>query len=186
MNILKHTKREVKPLVNEKIIAPRVQLILNDGSNVGVVPKMEALQQAADVDLDLVTIAERGGEGVPVVKVMDLGKALYEKKKKAVEAKKHQKVIQVKEIKIRPKIGVNDFQTKMKHAFQFLKDGKRVKVTLWFRGRENAMKEEHGARLFGMVEEAFENEGLTKDLVSERDTKMGPTWSRIYYLKNGK
>ncbi len=83
---MKHTKREVKPLVNEKIIAPRVQLILNDGSNIGVVPKMEALQQAADADLDLVMIAERGGEGVPVVKVMDLGKALYERKKKAVEA----------------------------------------------------------------------------------------------------
>ncbi len=181
---MKQTKRESLPLVNEKIAAPRVQLILSDGSNIGVVPKMEALQQASAANLDLVMIAESGGEGVPVVKVMDFGKALYEKKKKASEAKKHQKVIQVKEIKIRPKIGMNDFTTKMKHAFQFLADGKRVKITLWFRGRENAMKAEHSARLFGMVEEAFEKEGLDKDLVREKDTKMGQTWSRIYYLKS--
>lgn len=186
MNTLRQTKREALPLVNEKIIAPRVQLILNDGSNLGVVPRMEAEQQAADANLDLVMIAERGAEGFPVVKVMDFGKELYDKKKKAAEAKKHQKVIQVKEIKIRPKIGGGDFTTKMKQAFQFLKDGKRVKVTLWFRGRENAMKDEHSIRLYGMVEQAFDDEGFTKDLIRERDTKMGQTWSRIYYLKSGK
>lgn len=183
---MRQTKREALPLVNERITAPRVQLILNDGTNMGVVPRMEAEDHAAQANLDLVMIAERGGEGVPVVKIMDLGKEQYEKKKKAAEAKKHQKVIQVKEIKIRPKIGVGDFTTKMKQALQFLNDGKRVKVTLWFRGRENAMKDEHSARLFGMVEQAFADEGLAKDLITEKDTKMGQTWSRIYYLKSGK
>ncbi|HLE76496.1 MAG TPA: translation initiation factor IF-3 [Candidatus Babeliales bacterium] len=183
---MKPIKKENLPLVNEKITAPRVQLILNDGSNLGVVPRMEAQHQAAIAGLDLVMIADRGSEGFPVVKVMDFGKELYDKKKKAGEAKKHQKVIQVKELKIRPKIGAGDFATKMKQAYQFLRDGKRVKVTLWFRGRENAMKDEHSARLFGMVEQAFDSEGFTKDLVQEKDTKMGQTWSRIYYLKSGK
>ncbi len=183
---MKPTRKESLPQVNENITAPRLQLILSDGSNIGVVPRMEAMRRASDENLDLVVIAERGGEGVPVAKVMDFGKSLYEKKKKAAEAKKHQKVIQVKEIKIRPKIGANDFMTKMKQAFDFLKDGKRVKMTLWFKGRENAMREEHGARLFGMVEQALEQEGLTKDLIVEKDTKMGQTWSRIMYLKSGK
>ncbi len=131
---MKHTRKEALPLVNERIVASRVQLILNDGSNLGAISRMEALQHASNADLDLVMIAEHGGEGAPVVKIMDFGRALYERKKKAGEAKKHQKVILVKEIKIRPKIGTNDFLTKMKHAFQFLKDGKRLKITLWFRG----------------------------------------------------
>lgn len=179
-------KKEASAQVNEKITAPQVQLILHDGQNLGVVPRSQALQHAADADLDLVMIAEQGGEGVPVVKVMDLGKALYEKKKKQAEAKKHQKVIQVKEIKIRPKIGAHDFQTKMKQAADFLNDGKRVKVTLWFRGRENALKEEHGSKLFARVDAAFKEYGFEQSITSERDTKMGQTWSRIYYLKNGK
>ena len=182
---MKH-KKEALPLANEKIMAPRVQLITHDGSNIGVIAKGEALNQAGYAGLDLVMIAERGGEGVPVVKIMDLGKALYERKKKASESKKHQKVIQIKEIKIRPKIGSHDFETKMGRAAQFIKEGKRVKITLWFRGRENAMKEEHGAVLFGRVEKAFGEQAFAKDLIAERDTKMGQTWSRIYYLKPSK
>ncbi len=180
---MKHSKKINMPLVNEKIGAPKLQLIMNDGANIGVVTKGEALRHAEEASLDLVVIAEQGGEGVPVAKIMDLGKALYERKKKATEAKKHQKVIQIKEIKIRPKIGAHDFETKLNRAMQFLKDGKRVKMTLWFRGRENAMKEQHGATLFGRIEKTFEENDLTKSLVRERDTKMGQTWSRIYYLK---
>ena len=113
-------KKEISALINESIVAPRVQLILSDGENIGVVPRAQALQAAQLADLDLVMIAEAGNEGVPVVKVMDLGKSLYEKKKKQNEAKKHQKVIQVKEIKIRPKIGPHDFQTKMNQSVDFL------------------------------------------------------------------
>lgn len=186
MNILKHNKREALPLANDRILAPRVQLITHEGTNVGITSKLDALRQASDVGLDLVIIAEKGSEGVPVVKIMDLGKALYERKKKAVEAKKHQKVIQIKEIKIRPKIGKNDFQTKMNRAAQFLKEGKRVKITLWFRGRENTMKHEQGTVLFGRVEAFLNEQTFAKELISEKDTKMGQTWSRIYYLKSSK
>jgi len=182
MRIFKQSKDQ-SALVNEKIRAPKVQLIAHDGQNVGVVSKDEALRQAIDADLDLVMIAESGGEGVPVVKIMDFGKSLYEKKKKATEAKKHQKVIQIKEIKIRPKIGAHDFQTKMKHAVEFLEDGKRVKMTLWFRGRENAMKEEIGPKLFDRVETTLREHGFSDKLISEKDSRMGQTWSRFYYLK---
>lgn len=173
------------PIINEKIVAPQVQLITHEGENVGVVSRQDALRRALEAELDLVIIAERGNEGVPIVKIMDLGKALYERKKKQAEAKKHQKVIQIKEIKIRPKIGEHDFQTKMKQMAQFLKDGKRVKITLWFRGRENILKDQHGSELFDRVEKAMQSNEFAS-LASEKETKLGQIWSRIYYLKNGK
>lgn len=175
-------KKDTSP-INESIRFPRVQLIMADGANRGVVSRDEALRHAREADLDLVMIAERGSEGFPVVKIMDFGKSLYEKKKKQAEAKKHQKVIQVKEIKVRPKIGEHDFQTKMKQAVQFLQDGKRVKMTLWFRGRENVLKDQHGTELFDRIQKSFEAHGLT-DIISEKDVKMGSVWSRLYYLKN--
>src|SRR5271170_3573826 len=103
MRIFKQVKEQL-PLMNDKIRAPKVQLITHDGQNVGIVSRDEALQKANSVELDLVMIAEVGNDGVPVVKIMDFGKASYEKKKKSAESKKHQKVIQIKEIKVRPKI----------------------------------------------------------------------------------
>ena len=121
-------------------------------------------------------------EGVPVVKIMDFGKALYAKKKKQAEAKKSQKVIQVKEIKIRPKIGEHDYQTKMNQAIQFLKDGKRLKVTLMFKGREIVLQQERGKELFDKVDKSFQDAGLAH-VVQEKDSRMGQLWSRIYYLK---
>ncbi len=181
---MKHKKEEMPP-INEKIVAPQVQLITHEGENIGVVSRQDALRRALDAELDLVIIAERGNEGVPVVKIMDFGKALYERKKKQSEAKKHQKVIQIKEIKIRPKIGEHDFQTKMKQVVQFLIDGKRVKITLWFRGRENVLKDQHGSELFERVEKAMQEHELTS-IASEKETKLGQMWSRIYYLKNSK
>lgn len=174
-------KKDTLP-VNERIRAPRVQLIAHDGENRGVVSRDEALRLADEVGLDLVMIALKGGDGLPVVKVMDLGKALYEKKKKQVEAKKNQKIIQIKEIKVRPKIGGNDFQTKMKQAVHFLKDGKRVKMTLWFRGRENALKDKIGPELFDRIEQYLNEQNLS-GLVGEKDSKVGQTWSRFYYIK---
>ena len=86
---------------------------------------------------------------------MDFGKALYAKKKQQAEAKKSQKVIQVKEIKLRPKIGEHDYQTKINQAIDFLKDGKHLKVTLMFKGREAAMREERGEELFRKIDESF-------------------------------
>ncbi len=170
-------------LINERIRADRVQLITETGENIGVVQTRKALSMAEQVELDLVMIAEEGKEGVPVAKIMDFGKVLYEKKKKATEAKKHQKVIQIKEIKIRPKIGEHDYLTKMKQAMQFLDSGKRVKITLLFRGRENVNKEERGTELFNQVDQTFEGHEFSGELVREKDTKLGQFWSRVYYLK---
>jgi len=179
-------KKEVGPLMNEKIRAPRLQLIAEDGRNIGIVSRGEALKLAQEAGLDLVMIAEEGREGVPVAKVMDFGKSLYEKKKKQHEAKKHQKVIQVKEVKMGAKIGEHDFQTKMRQAIGFLKDGKRVKFTLFFKGRENATKVERGSELFDKIQKTFEEHDMLKNLGLEPDTRMGSLWSRVYFLKNVK
>ena len=183
---MKQTKKELLPLINEKIMASHVQLITQDGENIGVIARMDALRMASNADLDLVMIAEQGSEGVPVVKIIDFGKTLYERKKKQAESKKHQKVIQVKEIKVRPKIGEHDFDTKMNRAIEFLKEGKRVKVSLWFRGRENVLKEKHGGELFERIERALDKSDVAKNLVKEKEVKMGQAWSRFYFVKNGK
>ncbi len=171
------------PLINGQIRAPKVQVITKDGENVGIISRSEALRRAEDAGLDLVLLAEKGSEGVPVVRIMDFGKVLYERKKKSALAKKKQKTVQIKEIKVSPKIGEHDFLTKMKHALEFLNEGKRVKVTIFFKGRENISKQERGEVLFDKVDSLFEEHGLLKDLVREKDMKMGRFWSRIYYLK---
>lgn len=179
-------KSESIQLTNEKIKAPKVQLIDYDGHNVGVVSRAEALQRSQEVGLDLVMLAENGNFGVPVVKVMDFGKALYEKKKKKNEAKKHQTVIQVKEIKISPKIGEHDYQTKMKQMIQFLTDGKRVKITLFFRGRENVDRDDRGGQLFTRIDSTLQQHGFGDNIAQEKDAVAGKLWSRIFYLKNVK
>jgi len=175
-------RKEVVP-INEKIRAPKVQLIDATGENRGVVTREEALQLAIDAELDLVLIAEVGGDGVPVVKIIDFGKELYEKKKKLAEAKKRQKVIQVKEIKLRPKIGQHDYETKMNRGIDFLKQGKHLKITLMFRGREIATKRERGLELFDRIRKTFVENDLFKNLVQEKESRAGQFWSRIYYLK---
>ncbi len=174
--------------INENIRFPKVQLITNDGQNIGVVSRDEALRAAQLAGLDLVLIAEQGSEGYPVTKIIDFGKLLYAKKKKQSEAKKHQKTIQVKEIKLRPKIGEHDFLTKMNQAVQFLKDGKHLKVTVAFRGREIITKEDRGSQMFEKINTFLEEQGLTSggNLVQEKDLKMGQLWSRTYYMKSGK
>lgn len=186
LNLNFKEKKEVGPLLNEKIRAPRLQLIAEDGKNIGVISRLEALKLAQEANLDLVMIAEEGREGVPVVKIMDFGKSLYEKKKKQHESKKHQKVIQVKEIKMNPKIGEHDFQTKMRQVVDFLKEGKRVKITLFFKGRENITKFERGTEIFEKIQQFFESQDVAKNVSREADTKMGSLWSRIYFLKHNK
>ncbi len=171
------------PLINEKIRFDRMQLISHEGKNVGIVSREEALRMARQASLDLVIIAESGSEGYPVAKVMDFGKASYAKKKQQTEAKKKQQVIQIKELKIRPKIGEHDFQTKMNQGLQFLNEGKRLKITLMFRGREISMKEERGTEIFNKIQGMFDQAGLSKYLVQEKDLKTPQLWSRVYYLK---
>jgi translation initiation factor IF-3 len=177
-------QKEVAYVANDKIKAPRVQLITNTGQNVGIVTKEQAQQMAFEAHLDLVLISEQGQDGIPIAKIMDLGKSLYERKKKQKDAKKNQKIIQIKEIKLRPKIGEHDYLTKLKQMIQFLKEGKRVKITLSFRGRENASKEERGGELFQKILHTLQKEGFSDNLVQEKDDVSPKLWSRMYYLKN--
>jgi len=170
------------PLINENIRMPQIQVITQDGINVGTKSRNEALSIAEEANLDLVLVTPRGPDGIPIAKIMDYGKVLYEKKKKQAEAKKSQAKVQIKEIKIRPKIGEHDYQTKIKHAIDFLKKGKRVKVSLFFRGRENINKEQRGKELFEKVDQTFQDHGL-QNVVKERESSIGQSWFRIYYLK---
>lgn len=179
--MLKDNKKETGPLINHQIRAEYVQLITQDGENVGIVSKMQALRQAEDVGLDLVLIAMK--DDTPIVKIMNFGKSLYEKKKKAIEGKKAQKTIQIKEIKMSPKIGEHDYVTKIKQLIQFLTAGKRVKVTLSFKGREMATKETRGTELFNKIYQTLEESNLVAQLAQEQDSKVGKVWSRVYYLK---
>lgn len=176
-------QKEDIPLINEKIRFEKLHLIAADGANLGIVSRLEALKAAQAAQLDLVLITEQGGQGFPVAKVMDFGKALYAKKKQQTEAKKHQKVIQIKELKIRPKIGEHDYQTKMNQGIQFLKEGKKLKITLMFRGREAATRDTRGAVLFDKITQTFEEAGIAKNIVQEKDLQTPQMWSRIYYLK---
>lgn len=171
------------PLANEAIRAPRLQLITSAGENIGQVSRKEALERAQMEGLDLVMLSESGALGIPVVKIMDYGKELYLRKKKQAEAKKNQKIIQTKEIKIRPKIGDFDYDRKLKTALEFLQEGNRVKITIQFQGRELANKQERGEYLFGKVMQSFEAAGMGDRIGEEKEASAGRNWSRIYYLK---
>ena len=118
--------------LNEDIRVPQVRTINHDGEQLGILPIAEALRIAAETELDLVEVAPDADP--PVCRIMDYGKYLYEKKKKSKGKKAH--VAQLKEIKLRPKIGDHDFNFKSKHVERFLKDGDKVKATIMFRGRE--------------------------------------------------
>ncbi len=124
------------PRVNERIEADPVRLIDADGEQVGVVGLAEALAKADDEGLDLVEISPNSDP--PVCKILDYGKYKYEEQKKRNEARKKQKVIEVKEVKMRPGIEQHDYDVKMRAMRRFLGEGDRVKVTLRFRGRELA------------------------------------------------
>ena len=114
-------------------------MIEADGNNVGVVTLEFAMERALDFGLDLVEIAP--GADPPVCKILDLGKLKYENQKKRSEARKKQKTIDVKEIKMRPNIDVHDYDVKMRSIYRFIEDGDKVKVTMRFRGREMAHQE---------------------------------------------
>ena len=116
-----------------------MRLIAADGEQVGIVPIQEALQRAVNDGLDLVEIAPNSSP--PVCKVLDYGKYKYEAQKRKNEARKKQKIIEVKEIKMRPNIDVHDYDVKMRSIHRFLEEGDKVKVTMRFRGREMAHQE---------------------------------------------
>lgn len=122
--------------INGQIRDKEVRVVGDDGSQLGVMSSRDAQRMAEEKDLDLVKIAPQGNP--PVVKIMDYGKYKFEQQKKDKEARKNQKVVEIKEIRLSLKIDVGDFNTKLGHATKFLQNGDKVKVSIRFRGREMA------------------------------------------------
>jgi translation initiation factor IF-3 len=136
--------------VNDRVRAPEVRLVGPDGSQIGIVSIQEALRRAQDLDLDLVEVAPSATP--PVCRIMDYGKFKYERDVRQKEARKRQARVEVKEMKMRPKIDPHDYATKKGHIERFLRQGARVKVTIMFRGREMAHTE-LGRRLLDRLTE---------------------------------
>ncbi|MDP2620969.1 MAG: translation initiation factor IF-3 [Hyphomicrobiales bacterium] len=127
------------PRVNELITAEKVQLIDENGENRGAVDLQDALDRAGEAGLDLVEISPNAEP--PVCKILDYGKYKFQAQKKAAEARKKQKTVEIKEIKMRPNIDTHDYDVKMRSMKRFFEEGDKVKVTLRFRGREMAHQE---------------------------------------------
>ena len=156
-------QRDTGPRANERIRAPEIRLIGAEGENVGVVSPERGMQLADEAGLDLVEISPNANP--PVCKIMDFGKFKYEQQKRESEAKKKQKVIEVKEIKFRPNTDTHDYDVKMRSIMKFLDEGDRVKITLRFRGREMAHQElgrELLQRVATDVEEVAKVENMLK------------------------
>jgi translation initiation factor IF-3 len=143
--------------INEAIRVPRVRLVDEDGTQIGIKSTDEALEYAYGKNLDLVEVAANADP--PVARVMDYGKYRYEQEQKAKLARKHQLQINVKEIKLRPKIGIHDYETKRGHVMRFLNQRAKVKVTIMFRGRET-LHPERGRDLLMRLAEDVKDIGL--------------------------
>jgi translation initiation factor IF-3 len=140
----------VEPRINDRIRVPEVRLVGPNGEQVGIVRIEDALRLAEEADLDLVEVAPMARP--PVAKLMDYGKFKYESAVKAREARKNQAQTVIKEMKLRPKIDVHDYETKKGHVVRFLREGDKVKITIMFRGREQS-RPEMGARLLQRLAE---------------------------------
>jgi translation initiation factor IF-3 len=150
--------------VNEKIRGPEVRVIGHDGQQLGIIPIRKALELAALEHLDLVEVAPNAEP--PVCKIMDYGKFKYQQNKRSQEAKKKQTVIQVKEVKIRPKTDEHDLQVKIRHIKRFLSQKDKAKVTILFRGREIAYSDQ-GFKVLERIKEE-----LKEEVVIEQQPKM--------------
>jgi bacterial translation initiation factor 3 (bIF-3) len=131
-----------------------VRLIGSEGEQLGVVGRNEAIEMAREKGMDLVEVAATADP--PVARIMDYGRFKYEQQKKKQEAKKRQVVVHIKEIKMRPKTDEHDYQTKLNHVKRFLDEGDRVKVTIFFRGREIVHKERGATVLDRVIEDTKE------------------------------
>ena len=140
--------------INERIRVPQVRLIGEDGNQIGVVDTQKALRYAQERDLDLVEVAADARP--PVCRVLDYSKYKYEQEQKAKAARRHQKQVNVREIKLRPKIATNDYETKKNHVVRFLTGDDRVKVTIMFRGREQTHPERGEMLLMRLAEDVAE------------------------------
>ena len=162
--------------INDAIRVPRVRLIDDDGSQLGIKTTDDARDYAYGKNLDLVEVAAQADP--PVAKVMDYGKYRYEEEQKRKQARKHQSQIQVKEIKFRPKIGVHDYNTKKGHVERFLNQRAKVKVTIMFRGREQTHPERGRDLLLRLADELKEIAQIeSQPLLDGRNMVMllGPT-----------
>jgi translation initiation factor IF-3 len=137
--------------VNERIRVPQVRLISETGDQVGVIPTEQALRYAQERDLDLVEVAAEARP--PVCRVLDYSKYKYEQDQKAKAARKHQQQVTIREMKLRPKIATNDYETKKGHVRRFLDKGDKVKVTIMFRGRETTHPERGEQLLMRLAED---------------------------------
>lgn len=145
--------------MNNRIFAKSVQVISSTGQNLGIMPTAQALQMAADDGLDLVEINANGA--VPITKIMDYGKFKYEQKKRASEARKNQKTIEMKEVWVKPFIEENDLNIKMKKVFEFLADGNKVKIAVMTRGSKKVLARGKDAvpELFARIMEIIGDKG---------------------------
>ncbi|MBF0501392.1 MAG: translation initiation factor IF-3 [Candidatus Riflebacteria bacterium] len=156
--------------INRAIRSPQVRLINEEGVMVGVTPVIDALKMSEERGYDLVEVAS--GANPPVCRMMDFGQYKYEMAKKQKEAKKKQKVIKLKEIKVRPKTDEGDLQTKCNQIRKFLEDGDKVKVSVFFKGRERVHMEV-GFKVIGRMKEILGEEvSLEKDAAIEGNTLM--------------
>ncbi|HSS04587.1 MAG TPA: translation initiation factor IF-3 [Solirubrobacterales bacterium] len=137
--------------INERIRVPKVRLIGADGEQLGILDTPEALKRAQEADLDLVEVAP--GSKPPVTRLLDYSKYKYEQEQKQKAARKHQTQVNVREIKLRPKIAVHDYETKKGHVERFLRQRNKVKITIMFRGREQA----HPERGRNLLQRLFED-----------------------------
>ena len=162
--------------INEMIRVREVRLIDDEGNQKGIVPTLEALKLAKEKDLDLVEVSPNANP--PVCKILDYGKYRFEQEKKSRESKKNQKVLKLKEIRMQPKIGPGDLDTKAKHVQEFLDEGDKVKVTIRFRGRELA----HTELGYDVLNEVLKR--LTSAYVVEKQPAMdGKTMSMTISAK---
>ena len=168
--------RDTGPRINERIRGSDIRLIGAEGENIGVVSPDRALALAEEAGLDLVEISPNAVP--PVCKIMDFGKYKYETQKKEAEARKNQKIIEIKEVKFRPNTDTHDYDVKMRSVFKFLENGDKVKVTLRFRGREMA-HQDLGRQLLERVAEDTKEVGKVESFPRLEGRQMvmmvGPT-----------
>ncbi|MEO9514678.1 MAG: translation initiation factor IF-3 [Paracoccaceae bacterium] len=162
-------QRDTGPRVNDRIRSNEIRLIGADGENVGVVTPTRAMEMAFDAGLDLVEISPNANP--PVCKIMDFGKFKYEQQKRESEARKKQKIIEIKEVKFRPNTDTNDYDVKMRNVFKFLENGDKVKVTLRFRGREMA-HQELGRQLLHRVADDIKDLGKVENMPKMEGRQM--------------
>lgn len=170
--------KKKEPRVDRRIRVPKVLVIDSDGSRLGEIPTYQALRMAQEQGLNLVEVSPNSDP--PVCRILDYGKFKYEQKQEAKRRRKNQVVVELKEVKFRPKVDKHDFETKVRHATRFLSEGDKVKFTIMFRGRELAHPEV-GDALLNRVLAAFAG----KVLVDQEARREGRNLTAVVQAKPG-